>query len=167
MFHTVLQYSGMRKVTIKQLPCFPRFGTTFTIFKNVRNIHGGVLFLVMLQVSFCNFTKSKSLLYGCFTRFLNCTNGPKSRWSSCQKKTIKKFLRSRFFGVQTYIAILTDTPHKNCPIIEFFLLMFFRICSDYGDFLCKSPYSVGIQEKQTRTNPIFEHFMHSNHRYLA
>ena len=37
--------------------------------KNVKNTHGRVLLLV-LKVTF---------LYGCFSRFLNCTNGIKSR----------------------------------------------------------------------------------------
>ena len=35
------------------------------IFKNVDNTHGGVLKI--------------TLLYGCFSRFLNCTNGTKSK----------------------------------------------------------------------------------------
>ena len=45
--------------------------------KNVKNTHGGVLLLVKLQASACNFTKS-NVLYRCFLRFLNCTNGTKS-----------------------------------------------------------------------------------------
>ena len=38
--------------------------------KNVKNTHGGVLLLVKLKVT---------LICGCFSRFLNCTNGTKSR----------------------------------------------------------------------------------------
>ena len=45
--------------------------------KNVKNTHGGVLLLVkpatLLKVT---------LLHGCFLRFLNCTNGTKSRNAS-------------------------------------------------------------------------------------
>ena len=43
--------------------------------KNVKNIHGGVLLLVatLLKVT---------LLHGCFSRFLNCTDGTKSRKTS-------------------------------------------------------------------------------------
>ena len=41
-----------------------------TILKNVKNSHGGVLLLVKLQAS-------ASLLHASFSRFLNCTNGPK------------------------------------------------------------------------------------------
>ena len=40
--------------------------------KNVKNTHGGVLLLVKLQAA----TLLKvTLLYWCFSRFLNCTNG--------------------------------------------------------------------------------------------
>ena len=37
--------------------------------KNVKNTHGGVLLLVL----------KVTLLHGCFSRFLNCTKGTKSR----------------------------------------------------------------------------------------
>ena len=40
--------------------------------KNVKNIHGGVLILVL----------KLTLLHGCFSRFLNCTNGTKLRNAS-------------------------------------------------------------------------------------
>ena len=40
--------------------------------KNVTNTHGGVFLLVKLQ-------EKVTLLQGCFSRFLNCTNGTKSR----------------------------------------------------------------------------------------
>ena len=38
--------------------------------KSLKNTHGRVLFLVKLKVR---------LLHGCFSRFLNCINGTKSR----------------------------------------------------------------------------------------
>ena len=41
-------------------------------FKNVKNTHGGVLILVKLQALL-----RLTLLHGCFSRFLNCTNGTK------------------------------------------------------------------------------------------
>ena len=44
----------------------------------MKNTHGGVLILVKLQAKACKFAKL-TLLYGCFTGFLNCTNGTKSR----------------------------------------------------------------------------------------
>ena len=49
--------------------------------KNVKNAQGVVLFLVNLQVKAWNFTKSNTppLM---FSRFLNCTNGTKSRDAS-------------------------------------------------------------------------------------
>ena len=46
--------------------------------KNVKNTHGGLLILVKLQASFLflqgTFLKL-TLLHGCFSYFLNCTNG--------------------------------------------------------------------------------------------
>ena len=39
--------------------------------KNVKSTHGGVLFLLKV-----------TLLHGCFSRFLNCTNGTKSHNTS-------------------------------------------------------------------------------------
>ena len=42
--------------------------------KNVKNTHGGVLILVKLQASACNFTKINTPPWAFFT-FLNCTNG--------------------------------------------------------------------------------------------
>ena len=44
--------------------------------KKVKNTHGGVL-LLNLQLS-----KKLTLLHGYFSRFLNCTNGAKSRKAS-------------------------------------------------------------------------------------
>ena len=42
--------------------------------KSVKNTNGGVLILVKLQASL-----KLTLLYGCFSRFLNCLNATKSR----------------------------------------------------------------------------------------
>ena len=44
----------------------------------MKNAHGEVLF--KLQAS--ALLKKKTLLHGCFSRFLNCTNGTKSRKAS-------------------------------------------------------------------------------------
>ena len=49
--------------------------------KNVKNTHGGVLLLVKLQAKPATLLKV-TLLHGCFSRFLNCTNGTKSRSAS-------------------------------------------------------------------------------------
>ena len=51
-------------------------------FKNVGNTHRGVLLLVKLHASACNFTKSNTPPWVFFTYFLNCTNGTKSRSTS-------------------------------------------------------------------------------------
>ena len=40
--------------------CFAQFGTVCTIFKKVKNTHGGMLLLVKLQASVCNFTKNNT-----------------------------------------------------------------------------------------------------------
>ena len=50
----------------------------FVQFKNVKNTHGGVLFLVQFQALAFNSTKV-TRFHGCFSRFLNYTNGAKSR----------------------------------------------------------------------------------------
>ena len=55
---------------------------------NVKNTHGGVLNLVKLQ------TLKLTLLHGCFSRFLNCTNGTKSRNASQLVK--RGFLKASF-----------------------------------------------------------------------
>ena len=49
----------------------------FAQFKK-REKHGGLLLLVKLQASPTTLRKVK-LLHGCFSRFLNCTNGTKLR----------------------------------------------------------------------------------------
>ena len=46
--------------------------------KNAKNTHGGVLLLVKLQAKACNLTKSNTPPW-VFSRFLNITNGTKSR----------------------------------------------------------------------------------------
>ena len=55
----------------------------FIQFKKLKNTHVGPLFLVKLQAEACNFTESNTppwvFLLQRFSRFLNCTNGTKSR----------------------------------------------------------------------------------------
>ena len=46
--------------------------------KNVKNIHGEMLFLVKLQATLLKVT----ILHGYFSRFLNCTNGTESHKAS-------------------------------------------------------------------------------------
>ena len=52
----------------------------FYILKNVKNTHGGVLLSVKLQAPAT--LLKVTLLHGHFSRFLNCTNGTKSRNAS-------------------------------------------------------------------------------------
>ena len=49
--------------------------------KNVKNTHGRVLLLVKLQAKPATLLKV-TLVHGCFSRFLNCRNGAKSRNAS-------------------------------------------------------------------------------------
>ena len=60
------------------------------ILKNVKNAHGGVLLLVELKPATL---LEITLLRGCFSRFLNCANGTKSRNASHMVKTLSR-LRS-------------------------------------------------------------------------
>ena len=60
-----------------QMWCVARFDTICTIYKNVKNTHGGVLLLVKFQANPASLLKV-TLFYACFSRFLNCTNCPKS-----------------------------------------------------------------------------------------
>ena len=48
--------------------------------KNVKNTHGGLLLLATLL--------KLTLLYGCFSRFLNCTNSTKWRETSQMIKRV-------------------------------------------------------------------------------
>ena len=49
--------------------------------KNVKNTHAGVLLLVWIKVT---------LLHGCFSHFLNCTNGTKWRKASLKKRILER-----------------------------------------------------------------------------
>ena len=55
-------------------------------FKNVKNTHGRVKPATLLK---------ETLLYGCFLRFLNCTNGTKSRNASHHIFKDKESTRTR------------------------------------------------------------------------
>ena len=50
--------------------------------KNVKNTHGGMLLLVKLQALKPATLQKVTLFHGYFSRFLNCTNGTKSRNAS-------------------------------------------------------------------------------------
>ena len=49
--------------------------------KKVKNTHRGVLILIKLQAEAYTLLRL-TLLHGCFSRFLNCANGTKSRNAS-------------------------------------------------------------------------------------
>ena len=71
-----------RRISDCQMRRFAQFFKICTISKNVKNTHGGVLFLVKLQTS-------RSTPPRVFSRFLNCLNGNKSRKESQMYLQIK------------------------------------------------------------------------------
>ena len=87
----------MAMACFTHLWCFAIFGIIRTICKNVKNTYGGVLLLVKLQASACNFTKV-TLLHGFFSRFLNCAHGTKSRKAPhLEMKSLRITLLAYFF----------------------------------------------------------------------
>ena len=72
--------------------------------KNVKNAHGGVLILVKLQVLACDFTLKLTLLHGCFSRFLNFTNGTKS----CNARHMHQSRSNTLYSSIFFYLILSD-----------------------------------------------------------
>ena len=54
---------------------------------------------------------------------------------------------------------------KKCPHSVLFWSIFSRICTEYGEILCISPYSVRIRENADQNNSEYGHFSHSNHLF--
>ena len=69
--------------------------------KKLKNTHGGVLILVQLQAEACNFTKINTPPR-VFSRFLNCTNGTKSRNASQYRSSFSFSSYLEEFGVREY-----------------------------------------------------------------
>ena len=87
-------------------------------FKNVKNTHGGVLLLVKLQTT--PTLLKVTLLHGCFSRFLNCTNGTKSRKTSHQNllsiRENWKIVGSKFFGklkIDGNLVVKSKVPPRS------------------------------------------------------
>ena len=95
--------------------------------ENVKNIHGGVIVLVKLQAKPATLPKV-SFLYGCFSRFLNCTNGTKSR------KTLHT--RLHLFQIGTHFSAFCNAPNAPC---------------DYEIF--KSSVDIFQKKRQNPTDP--------------
>ena len=62
---------------VRHMSCFARFDTICKTWKMWKKSHGKALLLVKLQHQPATLLKV-TLLYECFSRFLNCTNGTKS-----------------------------------------------------------------------------------------
>ena len=71
-------------LTLNEMRHFARFGTICTIFKDVKNTHGGLLLLVKLPAEACTQRNTPPCicLQGSSSSFLNHTNGTKSRKKS-------------------------------------------------------------------------------------
>ena len=69
--------------------------------KNVKNTYGRVLLLVKLQAERATLLKV-SLIHGCFSRFLNCTHGTKSRNASHSEFTFVSFLLMKVCLITIY-----------------------------------------------------------------
>ena len=83
--------------------------------KNVKNTHGGVL-LLALKVT---------LLHGCFSHFLNCTNGTKSRRASTYYVKIKNGERSlliRYFFLEEGGLLLEASHCCNLTHYKYYLI---------------------------------------------
>ena len=83
-------------------------------FTNVKNTHGGVLPLVKLQASVCNFTISNTT-HECFLHFFNCTNGIKSR--------------------KALHILIKSTTFINCCFKQFYISGGFNINAIYSKLL--------------------------------
>ena len=70
--HTAV-LKALKEAIYPRMWCFARFGTIRTIQKNVKSTPRGVLLLVKLQASGCNFTKSNTPQWVFFTFFKLCT----------------------------------------------------------------------------------------------
>ena len=99
--------------------------------KNMKNTHGGLLLLVKLQ-AFCYNLLIVTLLHGCFSRFLNCTSGTKSRNTSHLRLTTGIFLTCSTF----FLKLTQSWP----------LLPFYTPCKHQRTF-CFVAFSGGIKQK--------------------
>ena len=57
----------------------------------------------------------------------------------------------------------TDHLRQKSPYSEFFLSVFSRIWTEYGEILCFYPYSVKMQEKTDQKNTEYGHFLRRDH----
>ena len=63
------------------------------------------------------------------------------------------FVRVRFMSLQT------ESLLENCPYLEFFWSVFFRIWTEYGDLLCKYLYPVQLRKNADQKNSEYGHFL--------
>ena len=119
-------------VQIREMWCVARFGTICTFLKSVKNTHGGVLILVKLQAEACNFTKG-NIPPWVFSRFLNCTNGTKSRNAPQNKKNylLKQCTVCRC-SIKTALKKRPRYRYFPVYIVKFFKTKFFYRISHFN-----------------------------------
>ena len=84
---TILEFSTTIPLNLRY---FAKFGILHNS-ENVKNTHGGMILLVMLQLKPA--TLLITLFRGCFSCFLNCANGTRFRKAS-QISLSRKFLKA-------------------------------------------------------------------------
>ena len=76
-------------------------------------------------------------------------------WKNC---SFSKFWqkRSKMLKEIMIVIMVCYSLRKRCPYLEFFWSVFSRIGTEYGDLLCKSPYSVQRRENTGQKNYKYE-----------
>ena len=106
--------------------------------KSVKKTHGGVLLLVKLL--------KVTLLHGCFSRFLNCTNGTKSRRHHlCINNKYKNSWKIRY--LISWYRLRTKSTQNTIHILQLILHIIFIVLEStfknkfarlYNTSICKS-----------------------------
>ena len=160
-------YSLSRKYTCDAL----RDLVPFVQFKKRENTHGGVVILVKLQASTCNFTKSNTppwvlsrflnctrpitslkitLLHECFSSFLNCTNGTKSH-----KATHREVRRVSLWGRKNVLQSQLNVFHNIHTWLSF---AFWKRLASCMKILAKVEFQGTANPKNTLNNAKLSHW---------
>ena len=99
------------------------------ILKNVKNTHGGVLILVL----------KLTLLHGCFSRFLNCTNRTKSRSAPHMVSSSVFYWNTVFRWLET----LAKTGKSNITSsLDFLMFLYSFVILSFFEVSVSSQYHV-------------------------
>ena len=126
----------------------------FVQFKKLEYTHEGVLLLVKLHAKSFTTLLKVTLLHGCFSRFLNCTNGTKSRKTShinlaCLTHSLKASLWQEswvliFFIPQYHVSTVSRNLRHHIKCQKNSGPIKFSIDYDWG-WRYKKPFSERIQ----------------------